>query len=119
MDGGRRAAARRPAAGVPRHVAFYLLAMHNLARWLRVPACIHRVKTVSNRERFSVLFTAVAKNGAVLSSMDEFVDWDHPLMYNPLKTDEYVVFRYSEEGFKVSNPLEEFCGVHKSGSSME
>ncbi|PUZ40590.1 hypothetical protein GQ55_9G436500 [Panicum hallii var. hallii] len=85
----------------------------------RVPACVHRVKAASNRERFSVLFTSVAKNGAVLSPMDELVDRDHPLMYNPLKTDEYVVFRYSEEGFKVSNPFEEFCGVHKSGSSME
>jgi hypothetical protein len=63
------------------------------------------VNAASNRERFSVLFTTVAKNGAVLSPMDELVDRDHPLMYNPLKTDEYVVFRYSEEGFKVSNPI--------------
>nr|CAB3482936.1 unnamed protein product [Digitaria exilis] len=82
----------------------------------RVPACFHRVRTPSNRERFAVQFGLLQKPGMEVRALDELVDEEHPLVFNPLKHEEYVQWRYSEEGLKVDDALKAFCGVEKDQS---
>ncbi|KAG0537647.1 hypothetical protein BDA96_03G166600 [Sorghum bicolor] len=84
----------------------------------RVPASVHRVRTLSNRERFSLVFGSWSADGDEVSAMDDLVDGEHPLMYNPCRLDEYVDFLFIKEGRKLVHPLKAFCGVHK-GTSME
>ena len=66
----------------------------------RVPACLHRVRTPSNRERFSVLFARRQKDGVAVRALEDLVDAEHPLVFNPLRHEEFSDWRYSEEGLK-------------------
>ncbi|XP_047062176.1 probable 2-oxoglutarate-dependent dioxygenase AOP1 [Lolium rigidum] len=79
----------------------------------RVQACLHRVRTPSNRDRFSALLGCMPTKGSMVRAMDEFVDEGHPLMYHPCDPYEYVSFQYSEEGRKSKDALKSFCGVVK------
>jgi isopenicillin N synthase-like dioxygenase len=56
----------------------------------RVPASVHRVRTPSNRERFSLVFGSWSREGEEVSAMDELIDGENPLLYNPCRPDEYI-----------------------------
>ncbi|XP_047062966.1 2-oxoglutarate-dependent dioxygenase AOP3-like [Lolium rigidum] len=79
----------------------------------RVKACLHRVRTPSNRERYSALLGTMPAKGSTVRAIDELVDEDHPLVYNPCDPYEYCSYRYSEEGLRFRDALKAFCGVVK------
>jgi hypothetical protein len=55
----------------------------------------------------------MATKGSTVQAIDELVDEDHPLMYNPCDPYKYCSFRHSEEGRKLKDALKSFCGVVK------
>jgi len=100
----------------PGTVAFVTGEQLRVATNGRVPACLHRVRTPSNRERFSVLCYRQQKDGVAVRALEDLVNAEHPLLYNPLRHEEYSNWRYSEAGLKFEDPLKEFCGVEKVGA---
>ncbi|KAL6661399.1 hypothetical protein ACP70R_000783 [Stipagrostis hirtigluma subsp. patula] len=87
----------------------------------RVPACVHRVRTPSNRERLSVLLGSRPKAGAAaVRALEELVDEGRrTLVYNPSRPDEYSAFRQFTEGSKFSDPLKAICGVERKDGAMD
>lgn len=115
----------------PNHIQFCLLLLQQCACGViyvlqvvtngRVPASVHRVRTASNRERFSLVFGSWSRDGDEVRAMDELVDGENPLLYNPCRPDEYIEFVLTKEGYsKLDDPLKAFCGVHDGTcTSME
>ncbi|TVU00328.1 hypothetical protein EJB05_54256, partial [Eragrostis curvula] len=79
----------------------------------RVPASVHRVRAPSGRKRLSAQVVSKPLDGLTVRPLDELVDVDHPLLYNPCNFDEYIRFRFAGDGRKLSHPLKGFCGVIK------
>ncbi|CAO2191384.1 unnamed protein product [Urochloa humidicola] len=100
----------------PGTVAFVAGEQLRVATNGRVPACLHRVRTPSNRERFAVLLGRKQKDGVEVRALGDLVDAEHPLQFNPLRHEEYSKWRYTEEGFKFDDPLKAYCGVDKDGA---
>nr|CAB3482938.1 unnamed protein product [Digitaria exilis] len=68
-------------------------------------------ETGINRERISVQFGVLAKPAMEVRALDDLVDVERPLAFNPLKDEECSTWRYSVEGFKFDDALKKFCGV--------
>ena len=77
----------------------------------RVPANLHRVRTPSDRERYSVQFESRPKCGSTVHPVPDLVGDGHPLRYNPCNFDEYINFLFMEGVLKLSDPLKSFCGA--------
>ncbi|KAL6598480.1 hypothetical protein ACP70R_046179 [Stipagrostis hirtigluma subsp. patula] len=84
----------------------------------KVPASVHRVRTPSDRERFSAQFESRPKYGSSVRPLEELVGEGHPLQYTPCNFDEYVDFRFIGDGRKLTDPLKGFCGVAKDENLM-
>ncbi|GJN16250.1 hypothetical protein PR202_gb03297 [Eleusine coracana subsp. coracana] len=85
----------------------------------RVPACLHRVRTPSGRERFLALMSTLpAGTSVVVGPLNELVDGAHPRLYRPVDYAAYARFKYSDDGRELGNrTLEAFCGVvNKEGA---
>ncbi|TVU06034.1 hypothetical protein EJB05_49224, partial [Eragrostis curvula] len=89
----------------------------------RVPACWHRVRTPSGRERFlAVLIALPAAGSTMVHPLDELIDGAHPRLYRPIDFEAYMQFRYSNEGRELGNRsrrLGAFCGVKDSSDGEE
>ncbi|OAY86108.1 putative 2-oxoglutarate-dependent dioxygenase AOP1.2 [Ananas comosus] len=79
----------------------------------RLPPCRHRVRITGEKKRYSALFSSRPKDGCVVQVPEELVDDEHPLLYKPCDYNEYIKFRFSEEGKKVKDTLASFCGAKK------
>ncbi|XP_014660853.1 2-oxoglutarate-dependent dioxygenase AOP3 [Setaria italica] len=74
----------------PNTVTFVAGGLASLVTNGRVPACLHRVRTPSHSERFSVLFGCRSRHNATVKAMDEIVGGDQPLLYKPVRYEEYL-----------------------------
>ncbi|KAM0939007.1 putative oxoglutarate/iron-dependent dioxygenase, non-heme dioxygenase domain-containing protein [Dioscorea sansibarensis] len=76
----------------------------------RLKAPVHRVAITSKETRYSVLFGLRPRDSALVQTPEELVDENHPLLFRPYYYNEYIKFKFSEEGKKAKNALKVFCG---------
>ncbi|KAF3627751.1 putative 50S ribosomal protein L6, chloroplastic-like [Capsicum annuum] len=76
----------------------------------RLPSPFHRV-IVGNKERYSIVYSADAKEGYIIKVAEELVDEDHPLRYKPFDPLKYFLYCMTEVHIDPTTTLESFCGV--------
>ncbi|KAK4364574.1 hypothetical protein RND71_015932 [Anisodus tanguticus] len=76
----------------------------------RLPCPYHRVN-MGDKERYSIGFSTISKEGCIIKVPEELVDEDHPLLYKPFEAVKYLEFCLLANSKGVAPTLESFCGV--------
>ncbi|KAF3627749.1 putative 50S ribosomal protein L6, chloroplastic-like [Capsicum annuum] len=76
----------------------------------RLPSPFHQV-IVGNKERYSIVYSADAKEGYIIKVAEELVDEDRPLLYKPFDPLKYFQYCISGVHKDPTTTLESFCGV--------
>ncbi|KAM3289031.1 hypothetical protein P3S67_017318 [Capsicum chacoense] len=71
----------------------------------------HQVILMGNKDRYSMGFSQIPKEGYIIKVPEELVDEDHPLLYKPFDGSKYLPFFLSEIKRGVFVTLESYCGV--------
>ncbi|PHT92946.1 hypothetical protein T459_00828 [Capsicum annuum] len=71
----------------------------------RLPSPFHRV-IVGNKERYSIVYSADAKEGYIIKVAEELVDEDHPLRYKPFDPLKYFLYCMTESNQALRAELE-------------
>ncbi|KAM3337258.1 hypothetical protein P3S68_031583 [Capsicum galapagoense] len=66
---------------------------------------------MGNKERYSMGFSQIPKEGYIIKVPEELFDEDHPLLYKPFDGSKYLPFFLSEIKRGVFVTLESYCGV--------
>ncbi|KAL0918508.1 hypothetical protein M5K25_010517 [Dendrobium thyrsiflorum] len=79
----------------------------------RLHAPNHRVKLKNETEkRYTVIFSTIPSlTNDMINAPEELIDEQHPLLFMPFKSYDYVKFCFSKEGEKTNDALKAYCGV--------
>ncbi|EEF46345.1 probable 2-oxoglutarate-dependent dioxygenase AOP1 [Ricinus communis] len=78
----------------------------------RLYSPFHRVMMAGSEPRYSAVFFSVPKEGYIIKALEELVDEDHPLQYNPFDYSEYLKRRFADNSKIISvPPLKNYFGA--------